>query len=274
MIFWNLIDVVLRKILFAKGRVFFKKSLPIYGALFDYISIEIIIAGIFEKKQLEILREFALSRLPQRQRLNVIVDVGANIGNHSRYFSEFADRVVAVEPHPVTFSLLKLNTLEFPNVEPLNFGLSDRKCVLHMPRLHLGTAGSSLQVAPSDFAIECVTLDEIIPNKELVDLIKIDVEGHELQVLRGCAETIKRGKPIIVFEQLKAEIMNGTTPSIELLRSFGYRSFLYLEKNGQGGEDNSWFKRLCSVLMFGDRYSFVEKSIAPCRYHEMIVAIP
>jgi len=274
MIIQNLIDVIFRRFLFWRAREFYSNQNPIYGSLFDYISIEIIISDRFEKKQLEILKEFVLSMFPGEKRLNLVVDVGANIGNHARFFSDFTNLVIAVEAHPETYSLLKLNTNAFPNISALNAGVSDSRGTLYMPRLGHGTGGSSLQEESSDFAIECLTLDEILKNNAVVDLIKIDVEGHELQVLRGCAKILEQRKPIVVFEQQRSEVCDGTTASIEFLKRFGYDSFLYLEKNGEGVKLNSWINRFFAVLLFGDCYRLTERTVTPARYHEMIVALP
>lgn len=57
------------------------------------------------------------------------------------------------------------------------------------------------------------TLDNIIPPTESVSMIKIDVEGAELQVLEGAIETIKRTKPLIIFEHgLGASDYYGANP--------------------------------------------------------------
>ncbi len=56
-------------------------------------------------------------------------------------------------------------------------------------------------------------LDNIIPEGLAVALIKIDVEGAELQVLRGALRTIRRSKPYVIFEHgLGAADFYGTTP--------------------------------------------------------------
>ncbi|MEZ5015780.1 MAG: FkbM family methyltransferase [Flavipsychrobacter sp.] len=69
-------------------------------------------------------------------------------------------------------------------------------------------------------------LDNIIPETYNPTLIKIDVEGGELQVLEGAAKTIKRAKPTIIFEHgLGASDYYGSTPDklFSLLRSYGLR---------------------------------------------------
>ncbi len=58
-------------------------------------------------------------------------------------------------------------------------------------------------------------LDKLIAKNQLVDLIKIDVEGAEMQVLKGAADTIRRNKPIVIFEHgLGASDYYGTTPEM------------------------------------------------------------
>ena len=51
-----------------------------------------------------------------------------------------------------------------------------------------------------DIVVKTDLLDEIIPSGEKIDFIKIDVEGAELQVLKGGMELIRRNKPVIIFE--------------------------------------------------------------------------
>ena len=58
-----------------------------------------------------------------------------------------------------------------------------------------------------------------------IDLIKIDVEGHELNVLKGMEKTLKKFSPIIVFESQKKEIINGSSKVIDFLKSKKYNKF-------------------------------------------------
>ena len=65
--------------------------------------------------------------------------------------------------------------------------------------------------------------------KSKVDLIKIDVEGSELNVLKGMEKTLRRHNPIVVFESQKNEIINGTSKVINFLRSKKYSKFYSIE---------------------------------------------
>lgn len=61
--------------------------------------------------------------------------------------------------------------------------------------------------------VKAAKLDDIIPNSLDISFIKIDVEGAELQVLRGAKETLKRNRPVLIFEHgLGAADCYGTTP--------------------------------------------------------------
>jgi len=67
---------------------------------------------------------------------------------------------------------------------------------------------SSLQSIPSinPISVDVVTLDSLLPDMPTVDLIKIDVEGHELQVLRGAADLISQHRPLVIFEFIQSSV--------------------------------------------------------------------
>ena len=65
---------------------------------------------------------------------------------------------------------------------------------------------------------------------EDITFIKLDVEGHELKALLGSKKIIEKQKPIIMFEQHKNDFINGSTDVIELLRDFGYKSFVIVKR--------------------------------------------
>ena len=80
----------------------------------DKLSREISIKGIFEKEQL-----FATLSVLKKKR--TLIDVGANIGNHSIFFSKYFKKILSFEPFPLTFSVLKLNTMNIKNISLFNY---------------------------------------------------------------------------------------------------------------------------------------------------------
>lgn len=84
--------------------------------------------------------------------------------------------------------------------------------------------------AVTESEVEVVSLDDYVAGKgiEGVDLIKIDVEGHELSVLRGFREGFERGmRPMLFVEATRGEAHDeGLRTVSHLLRRYGYRSYL------------------------------------------------
>lgn len=138
---------------------------------------------------------------------DVVLDIGANIGNHTVFFAKQGATVIAFEADPLTQELLaenlKLN--EVPDVTLVDFGLSDKTETLGIYRRphNLGaTRLSSLKVQARKRILEypatCVPLDSMV--FERVDFIKIDVEQMEMKVLRGAVNTIVQHRPLIFIE--------------------------------------------------------------------------
>lgn len=137
---------------------------------------------------------------------STFVDVGANIG----YFTKLASRLVgtrgrvfAFEPMPAALRLLRMNTSQLPNVTIFPMALSDTKGTATFYVRKKGDM-SSLSHDPSAMPVpvRVGTLDESLADQERIDLIKIDVEGSELEVLRGGRAILERQRPIVYFEFL------------------------------------------------------------------------
>jgi FkbM family methyltransferase len=164
----------------------------------DWIGYNIILNGYYEKDQLsEILKhlDFNLKNFE-------LLDIGANIGNHTVFFSKFFKHVHSFEPQLRTFEILKLNTSRLGNVSLNNFGISteNKQVVFKVPFNNSGAA-SELDSNVS-FYEEIVMLKNIesIDLYSNVSVIKIDVEGSELDVINSCKELINLTKPVILFE--------------------------------------------------------------------------
>lgn len=195
-------------------------------ALFNYdlIGRHMVCDGFYELTLLDCLAKHLFPRLGSRA---LCLDVGANVGNHSAYFADQFDRVIAFEPNRRAFYLLQANAMLFDNIEPRAYGLSSTEgtATATYDSSSVGAASISIDRAgafTTEFQLK--RLDDVLSDaeKSQVSFVKIDVEGHELEVLQGARDTIRASKPVIVLEALQTEIEAGTTPPIEFLRSQGY----------------------------------------------------
>jgi len=141
------------------------------------------------------------------------VDVGANKGSFLPSLSWAAGpgKVVAFEPQPALAEYLRraCRAARLTNVVVEASGVSDRagSLTLHVPGAGVASPGASFEPAIAalspgrDLSIPVVTLDEYFRSEtRRIAAIKVDVEGHELAVLRGAQEILARHAPLVVFE--------------------------------------------------------------------------
>jgi FkbM family methyltransferase len=193
----------------------------------DYIGKKIARTGLYEREPLEFLLQ-----LLQNIDDAVVLDVGANIGNHALAFSTRAGQVHAFEPLPEAWSLLEQNIRQnsIGNINAHPFALSDETGTSTLYRNRSGNVGGS-SFDEQGAAAEAVTVhkktgDQVVEELGLhrIDLVKIDVEGHELYVLNGLMRALEKFHPCIVMEW--------TDPvSIDRLRGSDVMRFLQNEYN-------------------------------------------
>jgi FkbM family methyltransferase len=118
---------------------------------------------------------------------DVVIDVGASPGDFTLHASTLVGKigkVIAVEPQPMNFSLLKLNVMinNLKNVVLVNKAISS-----YEGKALLAGSNTNAHLSDSGVEVETVTLDKLITELGLshADVVKIDVEGHEEAVLRG-----------------------------------------------------------------------------------------
>ena len=154
------------------------------------------------------------------------LDIGANVGHYAMRMSELvgaAGRVIAFEPVPNTFSLLAANARLFAhaNVSLLNVAASDRTAVvgIQIPQFSEGLTNyyqAHLIADAADLTVLTLPIDSLdLP--AVVKLVKIDVEGHELPVLRGMRRLLERDHPVLIVE-------TGSQETVDLLHDMGYVS--------------------------------------------------
>jgi len=152
-----------------------------------------------------------------------IVDVGANLGNHTVYFGAVLNRkVLAFEPEPLNFEFLRANIRKN--------GLKDSALAYNVAAWDKHEKVSLKQNVEQNFGtfsvvektgdIEAAPLDDYLENRR-VALIKIDVEGAELNVLNGLVSTIKKSRPIITVE---AHTSKDRSEQIAFFEERNYRS--------------------------------------------------
>ncbi|MFU3618139.1 FkbM family methyltransferase [Pseudomonas paraeruginosa] len=181
-----------------------KKKLSIGGHLHEvwgdtgYLGL---MGNTFEPDTVDILRAFCDPG-------STLIDIGANIGLTSLAMSGLCGEglVVAVEPVPATFRLLErnLSLLLHANVKMVNKALGDKdgSVAMYVNESNLATAFVVSEESSGNLDIPLSTLDALVTDCGLasVDFIKIDVEGHELDVLRGARNTLEKFRPNVLLE--------------------------------------------------------------------------
>lgn len=169
----------------------------------DFIGKKIARVGLYEKESLEYLNAL-LARIDAP----VVLDIGANIGNHALAFATQAAMVHAFEPLPEVFAVLEHNVRQnrLENIHVHRYALSDENSEAVLYRNRAGNVGGSSFDRNSD-DVEAVRVpkrvgDEVVGELGLdrIDLLKIDVEAHEAYVLKGLMNTLQKRCPFIVME--------------------------------------------------------------------------
>jgi len=197
----------------------------VYGEALYHLPYTGLNAGIEREQTRGLFFEaFELEELRKRVKPGArIVDVGANTGNHTVFFAGpmKAARVTPLEPLPRASAALRAsimrNNLANVDLSLLGIGLSDRAGKARLATSERGGMGATSLVPDPTGEIAVETLDSVIGDP--VDLLKIDVEGMELQALAGAKELIRRNRPLIFIE-----IANENTLEFSAwLKEAGYR---------------------------------------------------
>lgn len=180
---------------------------------------------------INLLARRTFSELTELERLSAlvpsgahIVDIGANVGNHTVFFAKvMSGFVYSFEPQHTLFSILKenvrLNSIE-DRVALYNIGLSDtagNASLDGVPKENIG--GTSIK---KDEEGEMVldTLDNVLGKiRHRIALLKIDVEGFEYNVLRGAKNILSKHSPLIFVEIWHEHKVNRM---LALLAEYGY----------------------------------------------------
>lgn len=182
----------------------------------DHIQSVIRSGKFYELEELELIAE--LVDCPKR-----ILDIGANLGNHSLYFAHRFDPIltIPVEPNPGVVPLLRanlgLNWHRSFDLSLVGCGLSDREGNGTSLVKSQSNLGGARLVADENGSVPIVTGDSALKGMSF-DLIKIDVEGMENAVIAGIKGILGRSDALVFVEVLLCNI----DPTIAQMNQLGY----------------------------------------------------
>jgi FkbM family methyltransferase len=208
-----------------------------WGASLECFSGDAIASSIARSGVYDLLMTEALFRLADPG--ETAVDAGGNVGYASSALAAAvgaAGRVLAVEPHPAVHALLARNAgrwkREAPALAPIELcplALSEERGQGALAtgatfEANRGTATLAPEFRPfaaAQVAVPLVTLDELAARRP-IGVLKLDVEGHELEVLKGAPEQLGAG---LVRDVLVEARRGRANPVTELLGEHGYAIF-------------------------------------------------
>ncbi len=218
----------------------------------EYMSNEIVFTGNYEPLTLKLCESLLGNG-------GVFLDIGANMGLYSIHLSTIENlHIYAIEPSFSNFQKLLSNIYlnHRKNITPINIGLSDKDSFGFLTNSSPGNSGTVQVVNKSNddtsYLIRLCPLSEIINffNIQSIDLIKIDVEGFEMNVFKGFFKqnTIKPKNIIMEFSDLMERTGYTMEQCYNYIIDLGYEPNNVLGNKFNLGDDypeaNLWFRKV------------------------------
>jgi len=180
------------------------------------------------------------------------VDVGAHFGYFSLLAAELignSGKVLSIEASVSTFEVLAQNIAQQQQIIPVNAAISDKQGAISFYEFPVQFSEyNALDIRqyereswykkfpPKKYDVQAVTIAQVVAKYDLTPtIIKIDVEGAELQVITGAQQALAELSPIIVMEYLAPGRHNEShAAAVKRLREFGYNAYSI---NDAGGLD-------------------------------------
>ena len=220
--------------------VYNKNDIYVGGSLQKYGEFSVSEQAVFR----QVLRDGTLA-----------VEVGANIGAHTVELSRFvgaAGEVHAFEPQRIVFQTLCANLAlnQCANVFARQMALGATTGSISVPPVEPSVRGNFGGIAMGQFAggepVPVATLDSL--DLPACNLIKVDVEGMEIDVLKGSVQTIEMYRPVMYVENDRSEHSEAL---LTLIADLGYESYWHLaalfSANNFAGDAENIFPNLASI---------------------------
>lgn len=209
---------------------------------------------IKQEKEILFLRDFEF---------NTSVDIGANVGTYTVELQKNSKKVISFEPLKENISYLK--NLIKDNVKIFNYALSNKNkfAYIYIPKINFNFdyALATLNYKniinfknQKKIKIKLIKFDQLFFNifsSREIDFIKIDVEGHELEVLKGMNNFLKKNKPIFLIEIEKRHNLS-YNEVYKFLTERNYKSFVLKENQTLIYIDKKDFKKIINDKIYNN----------------------
>jgi len=194
-----------------------------------YLITVLIFNRIRESHEYEL---FAMQKFLKKKRR--FIDIGGNRGIYSFFYSSHFKKIECFEP--IKEITNKLASSRKKNISIHNIGLSDKNAqkILYIPYIKktlatpLASLNKPVKTEYLERKINIKALDDF--KFKDVDFIKIDVEGNELNVIKGSIKTIEKYKPILLIEIEQRHNQENIESIFNFIKSLGYDGFFFKNK--------------------------------------------
>ncbi len=199
------------------GDFLFKHAFPIYNTLYT------IFKSRSDRSEIDLIKRTVKPG-------NVVLDIGGNIGFYTKILSNLVGPnglVYTFEPDAINFQRLKQNTITLKNVQLINKAVSYHNAGVILYKSNtLNVDHRTYAHDDTDFHedIESISIDELFKNQS-IDFIKMDIQGYEMQALRGMINTLRKNMPVFIMEYWPHGLKSAGESPIEMvafLESLGY----------------------------------------------------
>ena len=200
----------------------------------SYLEWTLFFYGAYEEQVQQLFKQYLMPG-------DIALDVGSNIGIHTLYMANLvgpAGVVISFEPHKdiYTRQINNLTLNQATNVNAMQIGLSNKNASAFLKQFdyanssNQGTSAIVAEYTENTLKIQVARLDDLItsilPNPtSRINLIKIDIEGHEEAFFEGAMHTIKKHLPVIIFENSQDFLTNQNSTLKQNLSNHRYTFF-------------------------------------------------
>ena len=167
------------------------------------------------------LKEFLDWCRVRNKKFDTVLDIGAWCGTWSAEFAPYCKKIYAFEPDKIHFECLLKNLSSFDNIELLDYAMGDTETTVSLTDDDFTQARRIYSIGN----ILMKTVDSF--QFKNVDLIKIDVEGFEMNVLKGAKDTLKNCKFLMIELNNNSKKYNSSNAEIEkYLEDLGFTTLI------------------------------------------------